>query len=254
MENLEVSEANLQIDLHTEFDDATRGQTEIGRGGSRVARDEREERLAPAGHLVLAGREERFATEVVARVAQFDVESVFFTRGQRMRDVGRLHEAVTHADAEKPLAFVFDGEAFVRGNLGHVFARHGQQNDLLMQHLVVLEVVEQDGRGSMRVRRHEDGGAAHAMRSGFANVVEELFERQDVGGEGFGEDLSAALPRRHHREDNARDHQREPTAIGDFGDVSGEKREINGQEQRDGRKHFPHGPAPTFRRDDEVHA
>ena len=221
--------------LHAEFDDAAWGQTEVGGGGSSVSGDEGEEGFAPAGHVALAGGEESFAAEVVAGAAQFDVEAVFFAGEEDVGDVGRLHEAVTRVYPEKPVTFVFDGDAFVRRNLGDVFVGDGEKDELLVEDLVVFEVMEEDGRGAVGVGGHEDGGAADAMWFGVFDVGEELFEGQDVGGEGFGEDASAALPGGHDGEDEAGDEKREPAAVDDFGDVAGEKRDVDGQEQDDGR-------------------
>ena len=56
-----------EVDLHPELDDAVRRDAEVLRGRAGVARDEGEERLAPAEHLAVAGRQERLAAEEVAR-------------------------------------------------------------------------------------------------------------------------------------------------------------------------------------------
>jgi hypothetical protein len=244
---------SLQIDLHAEFDDAAGRQTEVGGCGAGVARDEREERFTPTHHLAFAARQKSFSTEVVAGAARVDGETKSFASEQRIGDVGRLHEAVTNADAVKPLALIFDGEAFVGGNFGHVFARHAEQHDLFVEHLVVLEVMQQDGRGAVGIRGHEYGCSADAMRRRVPHVVEEILQGQDIGHESFAKDLSAALPRGHGGENNAGNEQREPTAVGDFGNVSSEKRDVDCQEDRDWRQRFPHRPTPTLRGNDEVH-
>ncbi len=182
----------LQIDLHAEFDDAAGRETEVGGCGTGIAGDEGEEGFAPTRHVALAGGEESFAAEVVAGVAQFDVQTVVFAGGQDVGNVGGLHETVTCMYPEKPLALIFDGDAFVGRNLGDAFVRHRKKHDLLVKDLVVFEVVEENGGCAVGVGGHEDRGAADAMGLGGFEVVEEVFERQDVGGEGFGDDASAA--------------------------------------------------------------
>ena len=167
----------LQVDLHAEFDDATGGQTEIRGGRSSISRDEGEEDLTPAPHLASAGREKSFATEVITRAAQFDGEAVIFAGEEDVRHVGRLHEAVTGVNAEKPLALIFDGDAFVERNFGYAFVRDRKKYDLFVEHLVVLEVMQENGRSAVWIRRHEHGGAANAVWCCVADVGQELFER-----------------------------------------------------------------------------
>lgn len=119
MREHELLNVVLQIDLHAKFDDPTWRQTEVRRSRASVARDEGEEGFTPTRHVALTRREQRFTAQVVARVAEFDVEAVFFASEQHVGHVRRLHEAVTSMHAEKPLALILDRDAFVWRNLGY---------------------------------------------------------------------------------------------------------------------------------------
>ena len=66
-----------------------------------------------------------------------------------------------------------------------------------MDHLVVLEMVEEDRRDAVRVRGHEDGRAADAVGLHPLDVLEEEIEREHGLGEHLGEVTSTGVPRRH---------------------------------------------------------
>jgi hypothetical protein len=59
------------------------------------------------------------------------------------RHIGLLHEAVAQLDVVHALAEMADGGARVGRHVRFVGHHHGEQHDLLVQHLVVLEVVQQ---------------------------------------------------------------------------------------------------------------
>ena len=60
------------------------------------------------------------------------------------------------------VAEVRDLEAVRRRNARDVLGHDVQQHDALVQHLVVLEIVQQRHRHDVDAARHIDGGAAHA--------------------------------------------------------------------------------------------
>ena len=66
------------------------------------------------------------------------------------------------------------------------------------------------------------------LRSDVTNILgrERAFAQARV------EDLPSAAPRRHEREDDRRDEQREPAAVGDLEEVRAEEGQVADQERR----------------------
>ena len=126
---------------------------------------------------------------------------------------------------------------------------HREQDHLLVQHLVVLEMMEQHHRRALRVRRHEHRGAAHAHG---------LAEPRRSRGTGPGQARLAqhllhlgapALPGGEHRRTRAAaTSEREPAAVLDLDDVGREEAEVDGQEEDEERQRAPARPVPAAAR------
>src|SRR5262249_9499913 len=84
--------APLKLDLQPELDDAVRRQVEERRRRPRVAREEREQHLAPLRDARLAGGEQRLAPEVVRGVGLVDDQVVSRAAREDLRHVRLLHE------------------------------------------------------------------------------------------------------------------------------------------------------------------
>ena len=76
---------------------------------------------------------------------------------------------------------LLDGDALVGLDLRHLARHDRHENHLLVQHLVVLEVMQQHDRHAVVRRRHEHGGAGNARRLAARDIVEEEIERQRAG-------------------------------------------------------------------------
>ncbi len=111
-----------------------------------------EELLAPQGHAGLLGGEQRLAAEEEGRVARGRRRGPCALARRRIsRQVGVLHEAVVGDDAvEAAGRAAVTSTRSARGTCGHVLGRDREQDHLLVQHLVVLEVVQQRRRARRR--------------------------------------------------------------------------------------------------------
>ena len=84
---------------------------------------------------------------------------------ERGRHVRRVHEAELRHDApEAVLRASSTSIADRRIDRRHVDDRHREQDDLLVQHLVVRQMVHEDRRRALGPRGHENAGARHAHR------------------------------------------------------------------------------------------
>ena len=88
--------------------------------------------------------------------------------------VDLLHEAVANDHPEEALAIIADLAALLVADIRDVLDPDGEQDDALVKHLVVLEVVEQRVRHAAGRAGHEDGGALHARGAGRGGLDENL--------------------------------------------------------------------------------
>ncbi len=117
-----------------------------------------------------------------------------------------------------------------------------------MQHLVVLEVVQQHRRDALGARGHHHGRAGHPVRPGVLEVGEEQAERQASLGEHPRELRSAALPGGHGGEDHRPDGQREPAAVHELEQVRPEEGHVHRKEERHQRACRRARPPPALAR------
>ncbi len=103
----------------------------------------------------------------------------------------------------------------------HVIDLHRQHDHALVQHLIVLDIVEQRGRHALARRSHEYSGSRHPLGRA-ARALGEDFERQPAFGHACAHQLAPLGPGGEHGENHRADHQREPAAIGHLGEVRGE--------------------------------
>ena len=92
---------------------------------------------------------------------------------QYLRHVRRFHEAVSRGHAIEAVLERLDRHALLVGTSGTSVGEYRQQDHLLVQHLVVLEVMQQHDRRALGVGRHEHRRARHARRLATLDVVEE---------------------------------------------------------------------------------
>jgi hypothetical protein len=140
------------------------------------------------------------------------------------------------------VAEVDDLEALVGRDARNVAGDDVQQHDALVQHLVVLEIVQQRNRHHIDPAGQIDGGARHPRLA--VNLGDELAERQGVALE-LAQQRGAALPPRRHGEVERRaDDQRHPAAFKHFHHVGGDKRQIDHGEQARDRDAQRQAPTP----------
>ena len=146
-------------------------------------------------------------------------------------------------DRIKALAQLVDLEALLLGHMRHVAGFDLHHHDPLVQHLVVLEGVQQRGRDMPQVAGHKDRRPRNACRFLGVEPVDELTQRQRVACAPFGEQTAASPPRRHNGEDQCGDDDREPAALADLQQVGAQKRQID--EAKDGKEGHRQGEAPS---------
>ena len=115
----------------------------------------------------------------------------------------------------------------------HVADLDRQEHHALVQHLVVVEVVQQRVRRRVGRRGEEHRGARNALRRILEERLEERRERHRGALQALEHDLAPAPPGGEHHEHEEADHQREPAAVVDLGERGDEEREIDrGEEAR----------------------
>ena len=108
-------------------------------------------------HQGLAAEEERGLHLVVG-------DAVRTAGPQRLGNVGLLGEAVMGDHRMEALAQTLDLDPVGVGHDRHVHRVDLQDDDALVQDLVVLEIVQEGGRGVAGVGGQEDGGAGDSVR------------------------------------------------------------------------------------------
>ena len=108
-------------------------------------------------------------------------------------------------------------------DLRHVLVLHRDEQDVLVQHLVVLQVVQQRGRHVIRVAGHEHRQARHADDPRLRQPGQERRERHAGLLPARQQQVAPAFPRRHHAGQREAQHQRHPAALDDLHRVGGEE-------------------------------
>ena len=112
--------------------------------------------------------------------------------GEAARDVRRLHVAVGHRDLPEAVADRLDPDPLLVAHPRRVDGLHGEDHVLLVQHLVVLKVVQERGRRGLGIARQEHGGALDPVRRALLQHADE-FEERHVGLAGLLEQDAGAL-------------------------------------------------------------
>ena len=102
----------LDLDLHAELHHPLRRQPEERRRAHGVARHEHEQPLPPGGHALRLADDERFAPRNRSRRLHPTVTRAR-ARGERLGNIGILHEAVAHANVEHALPEFAHGDLLV---------------------------------------------------------------------------------------------------------------------------------------------
>src|SRR4029077_7996763 len=97
---------------------------------------------APGAEHGMLSRHERFASDEERRGIEIDRKAEAARVLKRSRHVRRFEEAVMNANAEESLAELFDLDASLGSDRRRLFDRDVSQKDTLVQHLVVLQIVQ----------------------------------------------------------------------------------------------------------------
>ena len=107
---------------------------------------------------------------------------------------------------------------------------HRDEEVLLVQHLVVLEVVQQGIGHCSRLSRQKNGGAFHPGRGADEDRLQKILEVNGISAQLGVEQTAALLPRHHQGEQGAANHQREPPALEQLEQVGCKERQIHHKE------------------------
>ncbi len=132
----------------------------------------------------------------------------------------------------------------------HLGGDNRKQNHVLVEHLVVLEVVQEHEWRVFRLgcQEHRGAGNARGLEAPVRILVAQIPEQRIEGDRSIHEqaahDQASTLPRRHQGENPERDDERHPTTLHDLEHVGGEEREIDDQEKGGKESGSPDTPLP----------
>lgn len=130
-------------------------------------------------------------------------------------------------------------------DVGHILHPQGEQDDPLVQHLVVLEVMEQRMGDHIDDPRHIDSRARHPGRRGFLQRGDHRLQRVAVLVQATNKLKALALPAGHHGEHHRPQGERQPAAGEDLGEVGGKERYVDTEQRGKQDSHQIGVPVPA---------
>ena len=120
----------------------------------------------------------------------------------------------------------------------------GQDDVVLVQHLVVLEIVQQRGRREIRIAGEEHRRARHDVRRLLLQAADQRIDRHFDAARLLNQDAAAALPRddQQHHQDAEQD--RQPRALQELQQVRGQERRVDEDERHHQQRRLPPLPLP----------
>ena len=188
----------------------------------------------------MLGRHQRFVADEEGRGLDVERQAEGPRLFQAARHVGRLEEAVMDVHREEALAELLDFDALVGRHERRVLDGHMHQQHALVQHLVVLEIVQQRAGNRIAARGQEHGGAGHAHRR-LLGAFQEQVDRHRFVADALQMRAPSDAPGLHQEEHAGRDEDRQPAAFDDLDRVGGEEHDVDEAEQR----RTPRPPATT---------
>ena len=153
--------APLELDLRPKLHHPVRRQLEELRRTSCVLRHDRKEALAPDVHGQAPSfpgeiaREKELAPEVIARVERPSFHPLPTQELHHFLHVRRFHESVACHCPHEPGIEHFELHALIIAHFRDLLRDNREENHLLVQHLVVLEMMQEHHRRTARLGRHE---------------------------------------------------------------------------------------------------
>ena len=137
--------------------------------------------------------------------------------------------------AIEPIAQIMIFAARCRVDIRHIANINRQDHHPFVQHLIVLDIVEQCRGNARRARCHENRCAGNAGRAVLCRFGKDLDWQSNLCHP-LAHKLATMRPSREQRKGDEADHKREPAALGNLGEVGCKISAIDDQEdQHDGR-------------------
>ena len=111
---------------------------------------------------------------------------------------------------------------------------HGHKQIVLVQHLVVLKVVQQRIGHRAHFRRQKDSRTLNPHRRAYKYGLQKAGQINGVGSEFFVQQVSAVLPSQHQRKDAATDQQRKPAPVKQLEQIRRPERKVHDEEETGG--------------------
>jgi hypothetical protein len=122
---------------------------------------------------------------------------------------------------------------------GHLVVAHGDEQVLRVQHLVVLEVVQQRVGRDARLGRQEHRRARHPQRRADEDRFQEAGQVDGVVAQRVGHQLAALLPGQHQREHADADDQGNQPPSTSLSRLAGEEGDVDDEEEAGGQHAQP---------------
>src|SRR6516162_5022458 len=210
--------------------------------GSPAERDEQV--ILPARHSGMRRRLERTAREKERGRHDIELPPELSRDRQRLRHVRRFHETEPQRYLGEDVADLFQPYPLrpidARGGGG----LDGQNDVLLVQHLVVLEAVHERSRRARRIAGEEHGCARNALGRPFFQHRHQFVEWKLQLARFLEQQLASTPPGVHQKHHDGSERQRHPAAFQHLQEVRGKEGQIEKQERRDQRRGRERRPIP----------
>src|SRR3569832_1878594 len=189
-------------DLRAELDDAVGRQAIEPRGRERVGGKLHVKPGAETPERGMCRWHQRLPTDEERRVIDIDREAERTRALEREWYIWRFEEPMMHRHTEETLAELLHLDALFGLHEGRVVDRDMGEDHALMQHAIVLQIVQQRGRYDIGARVEEHGRAGDAHRR-LIGALEEEIERHGFVAHDLLMMTPAVAPRFHDEEDRA---------------------------------------------------
>src|SRR6185312_389953 len=186
-----------ELDFRAQFHHRVVRQVEEVRSTTGGAMHLREQLFTPGRHAAADGGDHDIAREEVAGRHGIDIAAAASGLLQRARQVGVVLEAVMNDGLPAVVPQRLDLEPLVHADPRDFVAAHGHEQVLLMQHLIVLEVVQQRVRHHAGAGGQEHGSAGDARRRVHKHGLEKAGQVDGVSAHLGLEQCAALLPAHH---------------------------------------------------------
>ena len=170
----------------------------------------------PQGHSRRDARDQRFARGEERRVHHIERNAATPAFLEQRGNILILHEAVKRLDLVKVASQVANLQPVRQRHRRNVARLERQQHDAFVEHLVVLEVVQQGVRDAPLRTGQEHGGARNAQRRTLGDAQDEKLRGHGLLVQAPEKDGAPALPGREQGERRGADGDGEPPALEDL--------------------------------------